>query len=44
MPYVAGRIYQAWWLTGIDFTHAAIDVQRLTNDADEAIIFKFNYT
>ena len=44
MPYVAGRIYNVWWLTGLDFTHLAIEASQLFEDADDAIIFKFNYT
>ena len=26
IPLVAGRIYNVWWLTGIDFTHLNIDI------------------
>ena len=44
LPFVAGRIYNIWWLTGLDFTHLAIDISQTYEDADEAIIFKFNYT
>lgn len=25
MPYVAGSVYNMWWLTGIDFEHIAIE-------------------
>ena len=28
MPFVSGRIYNAWWLTGLDFTHLAIDISQ----------------
>jgi hypothetical protein len=45
MPYVTGRIYNVWWLTGLDFTHLAVEVSPLFDDAvDDAILFKFNYT
>ena len=44
MPFAVGRVYNAWWLTGIDFTHLAIDVSQLYEDTDPAILFKFNYT
>lgn len=44
VPFVAGRIYNIWWQTGIDFEKANIDVSALTDDNDPAIIFKFNYT
>ena len=43
-PFVTGRVYNIWWLTGIDFTHLAVDISQLYEDADEGIIFKFNYT
>ena len=44
LPFVAGRIYNIWWLTGLDFSHLAIEVTQLFEDTDEAILFKFNYT
>ena len=44
MPYVAGNIYNIWWLTGIDFTHIAIELSPLYQDSEPAIIFRFNYT
>ena len=44
VPFVAGRIYNIWWQTGIDFLKVNIDVSSLTDDSDPAIIFKFNYT
>ena len=44
VPFVAGRIYNIWWHTGIDFEKVNIDVSALTEDNDPAIIFKFNYT
>lgn len=44
MGYVTDRIYNAWWLTGIDFSHVAVDVSKLFQNSDKAIIFKFNYT
>jgi hypothetical protein len=25
---VAGRVYNAWWLTGLDWTHLAIDISK----------------
>lgn len=24
LPFIAGRIYNIWWLTGLDFTHLSI--------------------
>ncbi len=33
-----------WWLTGIDFSHLALDVDSLYEEADPGIVFKFNYT
>ncbi len=44
MAYIAGRTYNIWWLTGLDFTHLAMDISKLFKDTDPAIIFKFNYT
>ena len=44
VPFVAGRMYNIWWHTGIDFEDLNIDVSSLTDDSDSAIIFKFNYT
>ena len=44
MPYAAGRTYNIWWLTGLDFDHMAMEVSQLFTDNDPAIIFKFNYT
>jgi hypothetical protein len=26
IAFAAGRIYNIWWLTGLDFTHLNIDV------------------
>jgi hypothetical protein len=43
MWYVSGQIYNAWWHTGSDFTHATIEPLHLTPN-DDAIIFKHNYT
>jgi hypothetical protein len=42
--YIAGRTYNIWWLTGLDFTHLAMEVSTFYSDADPAIVFKFNYT
>lgn len=44
LPFVTNRIYNIWWLTGLDFTHLALDVSQNFLDTDAAIIFKFNYT
>ncbi len=44
IAFIAGRIYNIWWLTGLDFTHLNMDVTRMFDDSDPAIIFKFNYT
>ena len=44
MPFLAGRVYHAWWLTGLHFTHLAIDVKSFTDEDTPGIIFKFNYT
>ena len=43
-PFIGGRTYNIWFLTGLDFTHMALDVSQLMDDSDPAIIFKFNYT
>lgn len=26
IPFAAGRVYNIWWLTGLDFTHLNMDV------------------
>ena len=44
IPFIAGRIYNIWWLTGIDFSHVSLDLSKFFEDSDPAIIFKFNYT
>lgn len=44
IAFVAGRVYNIWWLTGLDFTHVNVDVSKKFVDSDPAIIFKFNYT
>lgn len=44
VAFVAGRIYNIWWLTGLDFSHLHIEISRFFEDSDPAIIFKFNYT
>lgn len=44
MAYVTDRVYSVWWLTGIDFTHVAMDVSKRFQDSDRAIVFKFKYT
>jgi len=37
-------MYNVWWLTGLHWTNLNIDATSLTDDAEDAIIFKFNYT
>lgn len=37
-------MYNAWWLTGLDFTHLAIDISKNFQNSDQAIVIKFNYT
>jgi hypothetical protein len=44
LAFVAGRVYNIWWLTGLDYDHLNIDVSTFFEDTDPAIIFKFNYT
>lgn len=44
VAFVAGRIYNIWWHTGLDFSHLHIEISQFFNDSDPAIIFKFNYT
>lgn len=44
VAFIAGRTYNIWWLTGLDFIHLAMEVSTFFNDSDPAIIFKFNYT
>jgi hypothetical protein len=44
LPYAAGRIYNVWWLTGLDFDHLSIQSSNVLSPSDPAILFKFNYT
>lgn len=44
LAFAAGRVYNIWWLTGLDYTHLSIDVSQFFTDADPAIVFRFNYT
>ena len=44
MPYIAGRIYNIWWLTGLDFNHLSMTSSSYMQPTDPAIRFKFNYT
>lgn len=44
MPYIAGRIYNIWWLTGLDFDHLSMSSSYYMQPTDPAIRFKFNYT
>ena len=44
MPYIAGRIYNIWWLTGLDFDHLAMTSSYYMQPSDPAIRFRFNYT
>ena len=43
MWFRAGKMYNAWWHTGQDFTHMSIQSHKYT-DSDPAVMFKFNYT
>ena len=44
LPYLTGNTYNVWWGTGVDFSHMALFTTPLFSDADDGIIFKFNYT
>lgn len=44
MPYIAGRIYNIWWLTGLDFDSLKMTSSNYFKDTDPGIVFKFNYT
>lgn len=44
VAYITDRVYNIWWLTGLDFTHLAMSVSKRFQDSDKAIVFKFNYT
>ena len=44
LPYIAGSIYNIWWLTGLDFDQLTLSSSRALKDTDPAVIFKFNYT
>lgn len=44
MPYIAGRIYNIWWLTGLDFDGLQMTSSSYLKDTDPAVLFKFNYT
>ncbi len=44
MPYITGRTYNIWWLTGLDFDHLTMSSSYYMKPTDPAILFKFNYT
>lgn len=44
LPFVSGRVYNLWWLTGLDFDHLTFESSRTLLDTDKGIVFKFNYT
>jgi len=44
LPYLAGRLYNLWWLTGLDFTYLKMHSSRYLKESDLAVRFKFNYT
>jgi hypothetical protein len=44
MPYVAGRTYNIWWLTGLDFDHLSMSSSYYMKPNDPAVRFRFNYT
>ena len=43
MPYIAGKTYQIWWGSGVDWSHMAIESNEYPAWMD-GIIFKFNNT
>ena len=43
VPMATGRIYNIWWLSGLDFDHLAVDSSKFFTSDDDAIILKFNY-
>jgi hypothetical protein len=44
MPYIAGRIYNIWWLTGLDFDRLSMTSSYYMQPSDPAVRFRFNYT
>lgn len=44
MPYIAGKIYNIWWHSGLDFDHLSVSTSYYMKPTDPSIIFKFNYT
>jgi hypothetical protein len=44
MPYIAGRIYNIWWLTGLDFDHLSMTSSYYMQPNDPGVRFRFNYT
>lgn len=44
LPFIAGKIYNIWWLTGLDFDHLTMFSSYTLTENDPAITFKFNYT
>lgn len=44
MPYIAGRLYNIWWLTGLDFDSLSMTSSLYMKPTDPAVRFRFNYT
>jgi len=44
LPYITGRMYNLWWLTGLDFTSFKLVSSDYFKDTDDAVLFRFNYT
>lgn len=44
LPFITGRTYNLWWLTGLDFDYLEMSSTNLFTSNDDGIIFKFNYT
>ena len=44
VPYIAGRMYNIWWHTGLDFDNLHMISSNYFSNIDPAILFKFNYT
>lgn len=44
LPFITGKIYNIWWLTGLDFDHLSMFSSYTLSANDLPIRFKFNYT
>lgn len=44
LPYIVGKMYNLWWLTGLDFSSLKITSSDYLLPTDAAVLFRFNYT